>query len=141
LNLSPQEQRGDCQTNRHREYGSLWPKCSAYQNRRFLSVPASNPGIVSCPETDMPNSEPSPKATCSLTMKRHTRVAVMERAGRTPTMTNQTLHVAVVDIGKLANLGWVVEGPSITESGTDIDSCIEVLAKALTNDGSSGVGI
>src|SRR5271165_6462848 len=47
-------------------------------------------------------------------------------------MTDESLHVAVVDIGKLANLGWVVEGPSITESGTDIDSCIEVLAKALT---------
>ncbi|MGO9209309.1 MAG: hypothetical protein ACLPXM_11920 [Terriglobales bacterium] len=46
-------------------------------------------------------------------------------------MTNESLHVAVVDIGKLTNLGWAVEGPSVTESGTDIDSCIEVLAKAM----------
>jgi len=43
---------------------------------------------------------------------------------RTPTMTNESLHVAVVDIGKLTNLGWVVEGPSVNESGTDIDSCV-----------------
>jgi hypothetical protein len=46
-------------------------------------------------------------------------------------MTDESLHVAVVDIGKLTNLGWVVEGPSVTESGTDIDSCIEALASAM----------
>ncbi len=46
-------------------------------------------------------------------------------------MTNESLHVAVVDIGRLTNLGWVVEGPSVTKSGTDIDSCIEVLASAM----------
>ena len=46
-------------------------------------------------------------------------------------MTNESLHVAVVDIGNLANFGWVVEGPSVNESGVDIDSCVEALAKAL----------
>ncbi|SPE28340.1 conserved hypothetical protein [Candidatus Sulfopaludibacter sp. SbA6] len=46
-------------------------------------------------------------------------------------MTTESLHVAVVDIGNLKKLGWVVEGPCVTESGTDIDSCIEVLAKAV----------
>jgi hypothetical protein len=46
-------------------------------------------------------------------------------------MIDESLHVAVVDIGKLTNLGWIVEGPSVNESGTDIDSCIEVLAAAL----------
>jgi hypothetical protein len=46
-------------------------------------------------------------------------------------MINESLHVAVVDIGKVTNLGWVVEGPSVTESGSDIDSCIEVLARAM----------
>lgn len=46
-------------------------------------------------------------------------------------MTDEPLHVAVVDIGKLTNLGWVVEGPSVTESGTDIDRCIKVLAIAM----------
>jgi hypothetical protein len=46
-------------------------------------------------------------------------------------MASESLHVAVVDISKLANLGWVVEGPSVTESGTDSEKCIEVLAKAL----------
>lgn len=46
-------------------------------------------------------------------------------------MADESLHVAVVDIGSLANLGWVVEGPSVTESGTDIDLCIEALARAM----------
>jgi len=46
-------------------------------------------------------------------------------------MTNESLHVAVVDIGSLTNIGWVVEGPSVTESGTDIDLCIEALASAM----------
>jgi hypothetical protein len=46
-------------------------------------------------------------------------------------MTNESLHIAVVDIGKLANLGWAVEGPFINDFGTDIDSCIEVLARAM----------
>jgi hypothetical protein len=48
-------------------------------------------------------------------------------------MTDESLHVAVVDIGRLANLGWVVEGASVKESGTDIDLCIEVLARAMKN--------
>jgi hypothetical protein len=30
-------------------------------------------------------------------------------------MTNESLHVAVVNIGKLKNLGWMVEGPSVKE--------------------------
>ena len=47
-------------------------------------------------------------------------------------MADESLHVAVVDIGRLENLGWVVEGPFITESGTDIDLCIEALAKAIS---------
>jgi hypothetical protein len=46
-------------------------------------------------------------------------------------MTNESLHVAVVDIGRLANLGWVVEGASVKESGTDIDLCIEAFARAM----------
>ncbi len=46
-------------------------------------------------------------------------------------MTDESLHIAVVDIGKLTNLGWVIEGPSVTECGTDIDSCIELLARAM----------
>ncbi len=48
-------------------------------------------------------------------------------------MTDESLHVAVVDIGRLANLGWVVEGASVKESGTDIDLYIEVLARAMKN--------
>jgi hypothetical protein len=47
------------------------------------------------------------------------------------TMTNESLHVAVVDIGSLKNLGWVVEGPSVVGSGTDIDLCVEALASAI----------
>jgi hypothetical protein len=47
------------------------------------------------------------------------------------TMNDESLHVAVVDIGSLANLGWAIEGPSVNESGTDIDLCIEALAKAM----------
>lgn len=43
----------------------------------------------------------------------------------------ESLHVAVVDIGKLKNLGWVVEGPSVNKSGTDIDCCIKALACAM----------
>jgi hypothetical protein len=46
-------------------------------------------------------------------------------------MTDESLHVAVIDIGKLRNLGWVVEGPSVNESGTDVDSCIKALASAM----------
>ena len=46
-------------------------------------------------------------------------------------MPDESLHVAVVDIGKLTNLGWVVEGPSVKESGDDIDLCIEALSGAL----------
>jgi hypothetical protein len=46
-------------------------------------------------------------------------------------MGNEDLHIAVVDIGKLSNLGWVIEGPSISKNGTDIDSCIEALATAM----------
>jgi hypothetical protein len=48
-----------------------------------------------------------------------------------PTMTDESLHVAVVDIGRLTNLGWVVEGPSVDEWGDDVDSCIETLARAM----------
>jgi len=48
-------------------------------------------------------------------------------------MNDESLHVAVVDIGSLANLGWAVEGPSVEESGTDIDVCVEVLARAMKN--------
>ena len=46
-------------------------------------------------------------------------------------MIGESLHVAVVDVGSLANLGWVIEGPSVTESGADIDLCIKSLAKAM----------
>jgi hypothetical protein len=43
----------------------------------------------------------------------------------------EPLHVAVIDIGNLANLGWVVEGPSVIGSGADIDQFIEALVKAM----------
>jgi hypothetical protein len=46
-------------------------------------------------------------------------------------MVDESLHVAVVDIGKLTNLGWAIEGPSVNDSGEDIDKCIEVLANAM----------
>ena len=46
-------------------------------------------------------------------------------------MADESLHVAVVDIGSLPNLGWAVEGPSVDDSGTDIDLCIESLVKAM----------
>lgn len=39
-------------------------------------------------------------------------------------MPSEALHIAVVDIGNLKNLGWVVDGPTISEEGTDIDLCI-----------------
>ncbi len=45
-------------------------------------------------------------------------------------MTHESLHVAVVDIGKLSNLGWVIEGPSVEESGTDIDEFVTSLVRA-----------
>lgn len=32
-------------------------------------------------------------------------------------MTNELLHITVVDIGRLTNLGWAVEGPSVSKSG------------------------
>ena len=54
-------------------------------------------------------------------------------AGGTPPMTDESLHVAVVDIGSLTNLGWVIEGPSVQGSGTNIDSLIEALAGASNN--------
>jgi hypothetical protein len=47
-------------------------------------------------------------------------------------MTDESLHVAVVDIGSLTNLGWAVGGPSVNDSGPDIDLCIEALASALS---------
>jgi hypothetical protein len=43
----------------------------------------------------------------------------------------ERLHVAVVDVGKLTNLGWVVEGPFVNESGNDIDLCVEALPRAM----------
>jgi hypothetical protein len=46
-------------------------------------------------------------------------------------MTNESLHVAVVDIGSLDKLGWVIEGPTVNKSGTDIDLCIEALTAAM----------
>lgn len=46
-------------------------------------------------------------------------------------MTDESLHVAVVDIGSLKNLGWAIEGPFVKEEGTDIDSCIGALARAM----------
>jgi hypothetical protein len=46
-------------------------------------------------------------------------------------MTSESLHVAVVDVGSLKNLGWVIEGPSVNESGGDIDSCIEALSRSM----------
>jgi hypothetical protein len=44
----------------------------------------------------------------------------------------ESLSIAVVDIGKLSNLGWAIEGPTIAESGTDVDSCVDALGKAMT---------
>jgi len=54
-------------------------------------------------------------------------------------MNNESLHIAVVDIGNLTNLGWVVEGPCVNESGTDIDLCVEYLATAM-RDGPLALG-
>jgi hypothetical protein len=53
----------------------------------------------------------------------------MERSG--PIVSDESLHVAVVDIGKLQNLGWAIEGPAINQSGTDIELCIKALASAM----------
>jgi len=41
------------------------------------------------------------------------------------------LHIAVIDVGKLENLGWAVEGSNIRKCGTDIDACVDALAEAL----------
>jgi hypothetical protein len=49
---------------------------------------------------------------------------------REPAMTYESLHIAVVDIGKLANLGWAIEGPFINAEGTDIDRCLDSLVSA-----------
>lgn len=46
-------------------------------------------------------------------------------------MNVESLCVAVIDIGKLENLGWVVEGPTISRAGTDIEVFIEVLVTAM----------
>lgn len=46
-------------------------------------------------------------------------------------MTKEPLHVAVIDIGSLTNLGWAIDGPAVTKSGADIDLCIEALASAM----------
>lgn len=43
----------------------------------------------------------------------------------------ESLHVAVIDIGSCKNLGWTIEGASVTESGTDIDRGIDALARAM----------
>jgi hypothetical protein len=56
---------------------------------------------------------------------------VLHREDTDTDVTNESLHVAVVDIGKLTNLGWVVEGPSVNESGNDIDLFIDSLANAM----------
>jgi len=45
--------------------------------------------------------------------------------------SSEPLHVAVVDVGSLEKLGWAVEGPSVNEAETDINLCIEALAKAV----------
>jgi hypothetical protein len=58
-------------------------------------------------------------------------MVTMQSNGRRPMMAEKTLHVAVVDIGRVTNLEWVVEGPSVVKSGSDIDKCIEALARAL----------
>jgi hypothetical protein len=41
------------------------------------------------------------------------------------------LHVAVIDIGKLQNLGWAIDGPKINCSGSNIDMFIDRLTDAL----------
>lgn len=46
-------------------------------------------------------------------------------------MANESLHVAVVDIGNLKNLGWALKGPSGIKKGTDIDLCVEALVGAM----------
>ena len=46
-------------------------------------------------------------------------------------MVDESLHVAVVDVGKLTNLGWAIEGPSVNKSGTDVDEGIKVRAIAM----------
>ena len=41
------------------------------------------------------------------------------------------MHVAVVDIGRLENLGWAIEGSIVNRSGSNIDECIDALTDAL----------
>jgi hypothetical protein len=41
------------------------------------------------------------------------------------------LHVAVIDIGRLQNLGWAIDGPKINCSGSNIDMFIDRLTDAL----------
>jgi hypothetical protein len=47
-------------------------------------------------------------------------------------MTVNRMHVAVVDVGKLENLGWAIKGPVVCRSGSDIDESVEALTDALT---------
>lgn len=46
-------------------------------------------------------------------------------------MTSEHHHVAVIDVAKVANLVWAIEGPLVNESGDDVDRCIEVLAQSM----------
>ena len=46
-------------------------------------------------------------------------------------MALDDMHVAVVDIGNLKNLGWAIEGPTVNSCGWDVDECVEVLTRAL----------
>jgi hypothetical protein len=46
-------------------------------------------------------------------------------------MTDESIHVAVVDIGSLKNLGWAVQGPRVEEKGADIDALVEALTAAI----------
>jgi hypothetical protein len=45
--------------------------------------------------------------------------------------TTTRLHVAVIDIGKLENIGWAVSGPSVCKKGRNLDQFIDALARAF----------
>lgn len=47
------------------------------------------------------------------------------------TKAAQQMHVAAIDIGKVANLGWVIFGPNVSERGTNLDQFINCCDRAM----------
>ena len=48
-------------------------------------------------------------------------------------MANHGLHVSVIDIGRIDNLGWAIEGATVTASGilVRLTKCIDALSRAM----------